>query len=795
MIYAGGVLLWLAIVLRAGHVSAEDESNEGLSVGVKWHLQQARQLIRATDFEQAWQHLEIASETCLEEDEDAIDSCIDSHIITADFYANSGGGEQIYQTLDKARALARQHQRPLAEAAILKQSSQFLAGDGDFSAAWAALEDARGLYRQHEQHDRLLELEAFASLLASRQGKHEQAARLAATAIAGLSAAGNERMTMNALSVLAYSQERLGRDQLAMATYQELIPKAWALNDQLQLNSAYCNLAQVKRRLGMSHLAEDDLRRTIEALDQARSRLPRTPQERSSFVEEQILAFSRLAELLVDNYRASEALDVLEQFRAQAFFDNLALVEVSHQADLPATIRQQEQNLLKALADARLTHARLSEQSKKSAEVAPVADLEARIQTLRAAYWRRHGLPEEPLASFQIEHIQGLLEEDEALINYWQLPERVLAWVITAEGVDFTNIPVGAADIQHAMNEYLAPLKWPWLARDQALSGMEDRHIAQGRQLYRWLAASLPASASRKPRWIIVADAGMNLLPWSALISACDTSSPINGQTVAGPIHQRYAQCHYLIEQYSLRYSSSLSAFQHLRQRAQEKKPASVELDSVHNLSVLSMAPTFGESAQPQLPALPAAEREARRVSQLFEHQTVLTGPAANESLFKQQAAEFGVLHLATHGLMQDAYPLSSGVLLAAHDQDDGLLQAHEVLSLKLNARLVTLAACRSASGRISRAEGLVGLSQAFLYAGADAVLANLLDLQDEDSSILVEAFYQKRQSGLADDIALQQAMLQVLNGHADRVLVTHGVATALAHPRFWAGYRLIGAP
>ena len=133
--------------------------------------------------------------------------------------------------------------------------------------------------------------------------------------------------------------------------------------------------------------------------------------------------------------------------------------------------------------------------------------------------------------------------------------------------------------------------------------------------------------------------------------------------------------------------------------------------------------------------------------------------------------------------------------MLAADEADDGLLQAHEVLSLKLDARLVTLASCRSAGGRISPAEGLIGLSQAFLYAGADAVLASLWDVQDERSAELIWPFYERRQAELSDDLALQAAIKQVLKQQGDMLWVTTNRPTALAHPRFWAGYRLMGAP
>ena len=773
-------LLWGALLVSGvGYGESADE-------GPKWHLDQARRLIRATDFDQAWQHLVQARQQLERDAEGQIEQRVRQWIITADYYASSGGGEQIFQSLDKARELARQFQYPQGEAAALKQSAQYLAGRQKFSAAWVALESAREIYRKHDNQERLLELEAFASLLASRQGDHQKAADLAAAAITGLTTAGDDRMAMNALSVLAYSQHQLGRNEQALHSYQSLIPKAWALNDQLQLNGAYCNLAQVKRDLGIATEVESDLRQTVNALAKARHELPRTPQQRSAFVEQQMLAYSRLASLLVDNYRDEEALDVLAQFRGQAYLDNLSMVEVSQQDDLPPAIRRQEQQLLDALAAARLAADGQAQAEVTSGGGTRAADLEARLQNLRADYWQQHGHNLQQLPAVDRDIIQTLLTVDEAVLNYWQLPDRLLVWVITAEGTDFTNIPLDAPSLDRVVADYIAPFKWPWLARDQALSGLEQGHQKLGQKLYRWLVKSLPASAASKARWIIIPHGVLNELPWSALIEQCQSNTPD-----PEVVHSAYAQCRYLIEQHSLRYSSSLNAFQHLRVRARDK--------TVNNRgrppTLLGMSPGADQFAAAGLTALPAAAEEVGRLGKWFDQQTVLAGSAANESRFKAEAAEHDVIHLATHGLMTEAHPLSSAVMLAADEADDGLLQAHEVLSLKLDARLVTLASCRSAGGRISPAEGLIGLSQAFLYAGADAVLASLWDVQDERSAELIWPFYERRQAELSDDLALQAAIKQVLKQQGDMLWVTTNRPTALAHPRFWAGYRLMGAP
>ncbi len=95
------------------------------------------------------------------------------------------------------------------------------------------------------------------------------------------------------------------------------------------------------------------------------------------------------------------------------------------------------------------------------------------------------------------------------------------------------------------------------------------------------------------------------------------------------------------------------------------------------------------------------AQQEARSITEFFpqRQQMVLLGPLATESSFKRLADRYQVLHLATHGYFNQLNPLFSGVQLEADQDDDGRLEVHEILGLRLHASLVTLSACETALG------------------------------------------------------------------------------------------------
>ncbi|MFP3939291.1 MAG: CHAT domain-containing protein, partial [Thermoanaerobaculia bacterium] len=145
-------------------------------------------------------------------------------------------------------------------------------------------------------------------------------------------------------------------------------------------------------------------------------------------------------------------------------------------------------------------------------------------------------------------------------------------------------------------------------------------------------------------------------------------------------------------------------------------------------------------------PRLAGTAREARSVAALRPPEDVLLalGAAANRRLVTGGGlAGYRVLHFATHAV---ADPSFSGLILSRFDDGgrplDGLLRAHEIDRLELRPELVTLSACRTAMGEEVPGEGLLGLSRAFLSAGASRVLASLWPVDDRATAELMTRFY-----------------------------------------------------
>ena len=121
-----------------------------------------------------------------------------------------------------------------------------------------------------------------------------------------------------------------------------------------------------------------------------------------------------------------------------------------------------------------------------------------------------------------------------------------------------------------------------------------------------------------------------------------------------------------------------------------------------------------------------------------------------------------------------------------ATDEDDGLLKASEVAQLKMNADIILLSACNTASGDKLGAEGLSGLSRAFIYAGARSLLVSHWSVESTSAAELTTGMFDAISSDakVGRSQALQSSMVDLMSD-PDRPYYSH--------PAFWAPFSLIG--
>jgi CHAT domain-containing protein len=135
------------------------------------------------------------------------------------------------------------------------------------------------------------------------------------------------------------------------------------------------------------------------------------------------------------------------------------------------------------------------------------------------------------------------------------------------------------------------------------------------------------------------------------------------------------------------------------------------------------------------------------------------------------------------HAIADPHYPERAALVLgeAPGNSDDGLLQAREIIHLALNADLVTLSGCSTGLGALREEAGVESLENAFMMAGAKAVVASFWDVQDRSTTTLMEMFYRHLAAGEDKAQALTDAKRDFLNRFGN------------VAPYHWAGFFLVG--
>lgn len=281
---------------------------------------------------------------------------------------------------------------------------------------------------------------------------------------------------------------------------------------------------------------------------------------------------------------------------------------------------------------------------------------------------------------------------------------------------------------------------------------------------------------------VIIPSGALNYLPFE-LIPTASLS-----QSMAGNDYALYKEVPYWIKTSTITYNYSATLYL----QSKEHNYSSV------GKGFLGFAPDFSKMKSVKtsrreresryedllLTPLANAQVEVNSIGKLTNGQ-VHIGGAATETIFKEQAASFGVLHLATHGILNHKYPLYSSLVLLSDDKEDGLLHTYELYNMQLNAELVALSACNTGVGKIQKGEGAMSVARGFAYAGCPNIAMTLWPVSDQATQILMENFYNYLLRGYSKSSALQHAKLDFLS--AGKGLIST--------PYFWSGLILVGTP
>ncbi|HLX41910.1 MAG TPA: CHAT domain-containing tetratricopeptide repeat protein [Bryobacteraceae bacterium] len=326
------------------------------------------------------------------------------------------------------------------------------------------------------------------------------------------------------------------------------------------------------------------------------------------------------------------------------------------------------------------------------------------------------------------------------LLSYWLGPERSFLWVITPEAVLLHVLPP---------EKQIATLIEVYGGQIEQLRDPLESELPAGKKLSEILLGPLRPLLSKGTRLILVPDRALHSLNLETLPDPDDSSR-------------------YLIDRVTMSVAPSLGLLTEAH-RPSNKQP-----------SILLIGDP--ETAIEEYPHLPYAAKEMSLIEQSFspDRRVVAEGAHAYPAVYREsKPARFSWIHFAAHATTNRESPLDSALILSQHGSGYALT-ARDVMNVPLNADLVTLSACRSAGARMYSGEGLVGLSWAFLRAGAGSVVAGLWDVTDMSTATLMADFYAQLVKNVAPAEALRQAKLHLLHSN-----------NAYKKPFYWGPFQL----
>lgn len=611
--------------------------------------------------------------------------------------------------------------------------------------------------------------------------------------------------TNNGLGTLYLTIGEMAKSRLAHE-------KALALGEQMHalriIWEAKYGLAKLAARDGNLLDARRLYVQAIDSIEAARARILSTD-HKAYFLSNRDDIYKSYIDLLFQLHQREpyagfdrEAFHYSERAKARGLLDLLAEARVRLERDMPRGLQKQQETAFHQIAaiQTQLQQAALTE-NERTDLLKKLAQAEQTLQDLTIIMKRKNPkfarleYPEiVQLADFQ----RRMSNEKDLVLAYALGKEGSYLWAITSRRHFFFRLPP-ASRIEKDVKSYIALI-------DTAVH-VNVSHRTKGQELFELLMGSVGDLVAKAKKIIIIPDGMLHGLPFESLLTPGANGEP-----------------KYVIEQTDIVYAPSATVMSFLNSDRQAShtsndyrllafadpvfeanevatdgndarnngEPVAVDLSAPDSSIIDSLGEKTSlrglyESLGKKFERLLFTAEEVDSIAQFFppSDKTVYRRYQAVEERLKQtDLKQFAILHFATHGILDERHPGRSSLVLTLDSDplEDGFLQLNEIFNLELNAELVVLSACETATGRRLPGEGLLGMTRAFLYAGAESVLGSLWRVSDKSTAKLMTRFYRHMFAGKSRSQALRLAKCDLLRSVPYR------------HPYYWAAFVLLGS-
>ncbi|MFN2511374.1 MAG: CHAT domain-containing protein [Pyrinomonadaceae bacterium] len=733
-------------------------------------------------------------------------------------YRRQGNYARALDYLRQGLKLLEESGRKYGLAGALTEMGDLYLLQGDEKLALEFYQRSQSLFEELDSKDKLAALVSRRGTLEQRRGKYEAALAAFQQSLDLYKAIGNKQGMAEAYATIGDSYLLLKQSEPSLANYRDSLKLFEDIGNKNGVGSVLIGIARVEQNrndhvkalglaqqagalaeksgnleltweihglIGKSQLAlkQPDLARksfeqAVATIEPLRGQAAGGELDQRYFLEHRLEPYHALISLLVGQNKASEALLWAERSKARVLLDVIQSGRVDVRRAMTVAEQKQERALRAELMSLNTQVTRASQLDKpnqvkldelKSLREKARANYEAFQISLYAAHSELR-VQRGEAAVINSEEIAALLPDaDSALLEYVVTDDATYLFAVTkatskaAPAVQVFTLPIKRAELQKQTETFRRQLA--------------ERDLSFGEAAQRFFNLLLrPAHAhlTRKTNLVIVPDDVLLGLPFQALLTR---------------------ENRFLIEESALSYSPSLTVLGQMKKRRMEGQPGS------GTPALLALGnPLLGKETieratlvlrDEKFDPLPEAEEEVKQLGRLYgpSRSRVFVGAEAREDWAKAEAGHVRVLHFATHGTLNNAAPMYSNLVLAqGNKNDDGLLEAWELMELDLKADLAVLSACETARGRYGAGEGMIGLTWAMFVAGVPSTVVSQWKVESASTRDLMVNFHRRLSSPpiagktrATKTEALRQAALKLLKN------------PETSHPFYWAGFVLVG--
>jgi CHAT domain-containing protein/Tfp pilus assembly protein PilF len=702
-------------------------------------------------------------------------------------YNFQGKYQEAIKFMDQALQSARNAGSPLNIATATQNLGLIYSDMGNGEKALEYYQEALDIFKKLQNRDGMASALANLIVLCSENNDDYNALSYSDNAISMIDSLNDPNIVLTIINNVTLAYSKFGKLEKFLSYFDKLLSLIDKVENPLILGNLLLNVGTIYSYLEKLDKSEEYFDKSLKILDDARHYFGDV-ESRQHFSLKFNDYYSAYFDILFKLSNFSKAYVISEANRSKTLNELIIESKSDFTSDGDSNIvaKDRETDYSLKLISRQISHTNNNEESER------LKALQDSLYNIKMVIKEqlKHASPKYSAIKYpepiNVEEIKNELDEGTALLSYKAGLSNFYVSVITKNS--FEIVKLDSVDIiKEDVNAFY----------NSIISGKREiskSFIKRNRTLYDKLLAPVEKIIGGKSTLLIIPDGTLYYLPFEALLTKDITETDLDKIS-----NFDFSSLPHMIKDYDISYlpSATMLKIFKLYNGPEAPKDFICFADPVfasENETGISPNNEIGEIKKTlrsgkeytELERLQATGVEADEISRLFnsESVTVYKREAANEdNLKKEDLSQYKYLHFATHGLINESKPQFSKLALSYDlaSEEDGFLDVREIFELKLNAEMVVLSACETGLGKEVKGEGIIGLTRAFIVAGAKRVVVSLWSVSDESTKDLMIDFYKSINSGMSKSSALREAKLKMIN------------SVKYSHPYYWAPFVMFG--